>query len=97
MASRDESVEVHYQPDTDSENVPGTNSSPNSRWQRMLGRSNTGQAAVVPRESSETSENMKCKPEKWSLGVLNDKETDEVPGEQPCRHSSFANLLTVDL
>ena len=80
MASRDESVEVRYQPDTDAENVPGTNSSPNSRWQRMLGRSNTGQAAVVPRESSETSEDMKCRPKKWSLGILNDKETDEVPG-----------------
>lgn len=24
---------------------------------------------------------MKCRPEKWSLGVLNDRQTEEVPGE----------------
>ena len=85
MASRDESVEVRYQPpDTDPENVPDTNSTPSSRWQRMLGRSNTRQAAIISRESSEAFEDMKCRPEKWSLGVLNDKETDEVPGEVAC-------------
>jgi hypothetical protein len=27
-----------------------------------------------------------AKPQKWSFGVLNDRETDEVPGE--CRRSS---------
>ena len=84
MASRDESVEVRYQPDTQPAEVPSTNPNSNSRWQRLLGRSNTGRAAIVPRESSETLEDMKCRPEKWSLGVLNDRETDEVPGEDAC-------------
>ena len=63
------------------EKVPSTKSISNSRWHRMLGRSNTGQAAIISRESSETFEDMKCRPEKWSLGVLNDRQTEEVPGE----------------
>ena len=84
MASGNESVEVHHQPDPDPEKVPDTDSIPDSRWQRMLGRSNTGQAAIVSRESLEAVEDMKCRPEKWSLGVLNDKKTEEVPGENAC-------------
>ena len=84
MASGDESVEVRYQPDTEPEKVPGTKSNPDSRWRRMLGRSTTGQAAVISRESSEALEDMKRRPEKWSLGVLNDRETEEVPGEDAC-------------
>ena len=84
MASRDESVEVRYQPYSDPEKVPGTNSIPKSRRQRMLGRSSTAQPAIVSRESSDALEDMKCRPEKWSLGVLNDKRTEEVPGEDAC-------------
>ena len=84
MASRDESVEVRYQPDTEPEKVPSAKSNPDSRWRRMLRRSTTGQAAIISRESSEALEDMKCRPEKWSLGVLNDRETEEVPGEDAC-------------
>ena len=52
-----------------------------STWRRFLG----GKKQAPPEvESSGTStdgmDDIKAKPEKWSLGVLNDKETEEVPG-----------------
>lgn len=36
-----------------------------------------------PNRNSQTDseESLKKRPVKWSLGILNDKETDEVPGE----------------
>lgn len=37
--------------------------------------------------SSDGYEEIKRRPEKWSMGVLNDKETDEVPGMSQVRGS----------
>lgn len=52
-----------------------------STWRRFLGSRKKASPEV---ESSGTStdgfDDIKAKPEKWSLGVLNDKETEEVPG-----------------
>ena len=52
-----------------------------STWRRFLGGKRKAPHEV---ESSQTStdgfDDIKAKPEKWSLGVLNDKETEEVPG-----------------
>jgi len=53
-----------------------------SGWKRLL---RAKPAAVHEPSSSATSvedeyQDLKSKPEKWSLGVLNDRETDEVPG-----------------
>lgn len=54
------------------------------RWKRLLGTK-----ALAARDPEKTSsaasvddgyQDMKSKPEKWSLGVLNDRQTDEVPG-----------------
>ena len=47
----------------------------------MLGRSKAAQQLTVSRESSGGLEELKMKPEKWSMGVLNDRETEEVPGQ----------------
>lgn len=52
------------------------------RWRRFLGGKS---AAPQETASSATSvedgyHDIKSKPEKWSLGVLNDRQTDEVPG-----------------
>jgi hypothetical protein len=41
------------------------------KWRRLLG---AGAAASTPSDG-------RWKPSKWSMGVLNDKETIEVPGQ----------------
>ncbi|MCJ1247918.1 hypothetical protein MMC30_005133 [Trapelia coarctata] len=50
-------------------------------WRQLLGRSG---ATPKPTQSpaSTDSEEYRMKPEKWSMGILNDKETDEVPVEE---------------
>ncbi|KAL6410371.1 Protein HOL1 [Ilyonectria robusta] len=50
---------------TENENLP-----PQSRWRRFFGDNSTGNSS-----SDDVSG-----PSKWSMGVLNDKETIEVPG-----------------
>lgn len=53
-----------------------------SGWRKLFRRSGTtGVAPTASEASSEGFEQAKAKPEKWSLGILNDKETDEVPGK----------------
>ena len=49
-------------------------------WRRLFGSPNTLPGPLGSATSSNEYEEVKMKPEKWSLGVLNDKETDEVPG-----------------
>ena len=52
-----------------------------SRWRRLLRTTRQRPQEVVSSgASSDELDEMKAKPEKWSLGVLNDKETEEVPG-----------------
>lgn len=51
-----------------------------SRWKRLLGGSKATKTSPTSRASSDGFEDLKMRPEKWSMGVLNDKETDEVPG-----------------
>ncbi len=50
------------------------------RWRRILGRRNTARHDSVSAEEDYGDDKDKRRPEKWSLGVLNDKSTDEVPG-----------------
>jgi hypothetical protein len=53
------------------------------RWRGLLGRPKKGQKeqAESRLQARDTSDNVKeTKPPKWSMGVLNDRETDEVPG-----------------
>lgn len=70
--------------DEDPESAPGASDRhevKGSIWRRFLGGKKKAAREV---ESSGTStdgfDDIKAKPEKWSLGVLNDKETEEVPG-----------------
>jgi hypothetical protein len=53
---------------------------PASRWRRLLGGSRPARGDTVSPASLDTTRDYKIRPEKWSFGVLNDKETDEVPG-----------------
>lgn len=45
--------------------------------------------------SSDGYDDVKAKPAKWSLGILNDKETDEVPGSCS-HHNSKASIHASD-
>ena len=53
------------------------------RWKRLLGmRKETTDLPSVGTMSSEEDDTEKgTRPEKWSMGVLNDRETEEVPGK----------------
>ena len=50
-----------------------------SPWKKMLNRGNKAHKSQSEASPAEASHDQP-KPEKWSLGVLNDRETDEVPG-----------------
>ena len=50
------------------------------KWPRFFGKSKSIQDQSTTPVSLEKDENIKNKPPKWSLGILNDRETDEVPG-----------------
>lgn len=89
MASENELPAQRHQTDIVPEPRPEPDRIAKSRWKRMLSRSNPAQGSIVSRASSEGIEEMKRRPEKWSMGVLNDTETDEVPGEY---HSSHMDL-----
>ncbi|KAL8706911.1 MAG: hypothetical protein Q9201_000071 [Fulgogasparrea decipioides] len=64
----------------DSGKLGGTRTTP--RWRRLLdaGSKPIGAPPAMSEASSDCNEEIKARPEKWSMGVLNDKETDEVPG-----------------
>ena len=50
-------------------------------WRRFLGGKKKAPREVASSgTSTDGMDDIKSKPEKWSLGVLNDKETEEVPG-----------------
>lgn len=49
-------------------------------WRRVLGGTKSAQEPPSSRSSVDEDDGHKVKPEKWSMGVLNDKQTDEVPG-----------------
>ena len=49
-------------------------------WRRVLGVTNSTQETMSPASSIDEDDGSKAKPEKWSMGVLNDRQTDEVPG-----------------
>jgi hypothetical protein len=52
-----------------------------SIWRRFWGATKASrQEAASSGNSTDGYDEIKSKPEKWSLGVLNDRETDEVPG-----------------
>jgi MFS family permease len=61
--------------------VEETTKARRSDWKAMLGRKAKDEPSQRRPSESETPGNSNTvKPEKWSFGILNDKETDEVPG-----------------
>lgn len=52
---------------------------PRSRWRSFFGRN----AGTPGSQTDQTDENGENLPSKWSMGVLNDRETHEVPGVYP--------------
>ncbi|KAL8645258.1 MAG: hypothetical protein Q9210_006811 [Variospora velana] len=56
---------------------------PKPRWRNLFRKSKPTATTLPPPMSEASSEgyaDVKAKPEKWSMGILSDKETDEVPG-----------------
>ena len=49
-------------------------------WTRMLGVTKSDHEPASSEGSGNDDRGNKAKPEKWSMGVLNDRQTDEVPG-----------------
>ena len=70
--------------DKDHEHVPEASDGrevKGSPWRRFLGgKRKTPREVESSGTSTDEFDDIKAKPEKWSLGVLNDKETEEVPG-----------------
>lgn len=52
----------------------------NPLWRRMLGGTKSAQEPASSGSSVDEDDGNKVKPEKWSMGVLNDRHTEEVPG-----------------
>lgn len=52
-----------------------------SKWKGTFGRVIRRKEKSSPLESSSESREVKMRPKKMSLGILSDKETDEVPGK----------------
>ncbi len=52
-------------------------------WRQLLGIQQVppGVSSTSDGSSTDGYDEIKAKPEKWSMGVLNDKETEEVPGK----------------
>lgn len=51
-----------------------------SLWKRMMGGTKSTLEPASSGSSIDQDDGNKARPEKWSMGVLNDKQTDEVPG-----------------
>lgn len=59
------------------DNTGSSSSQPKLRWKRMLG--------VKDSADSEADDDSNDPPkEKWTMGIMNDRETEEVPGELFC-------------
>ena len=56
-----------------------TSTKASKKWRRLM--FSASQDASSPAPAVEENEGYRAKPDKWSLGVLNDKVTDEVPGQ----------------
>lgn len=50
-------------------------------WSRKIHLPSSSERFSNPKKVIDGFSEMKTKPTKWSLGVLNDRETDEVPGK----------------
>lgn len=64
-----------------SQNNTTGSSQPKLRWKRILGVKDTA-------DSDADSDYNETPKEKWTMGILNDRETEEVPGEP------FSSLLS---
>ncbi|MCJ1473471.1 hypothetical protein MMC13_002122 [Lambiella insularis] len=73
--------DLSIQPTENNFNVVEQAKTPSRRgWRKVFGSSRTEAEPASPSTSLDSGVDRKQRPEKWSLGVLNDKLTDEVPG-----------------
>lgn len=75
--SSDASLQVNQDTPTPSEKEKGSKA---PTWKRFFGGPKLARDTSDLAKSSDEFEEIKSRPEKWSMGVLNDRETEEVPG-----------------
>ena len=81
IATGDQSdTAVHAPSESGAHAVKRENRVTTSGWRRLLGSFGAVKGKTSSPASTDGSEDYKTRPEKWSMGVLNDKQTDEVPG-----------------
>ena len=56
------------------------NRSTMSKWKQLLGFAKRRDRVSKFDPSSDDHSDVEIRPAKWSIGILNDKETEEVPG-----------------
>ena len=78
-ANSDSVPEAGNEPTSGAEHNRDLGASP-GWWKLFKGTKETGEPPPPADSSSEGSEEIKAKPNKWSMGILNDALTDEVPG-----------------
>ena len=89
MATHEKSSDVPFGQRRDSKSADSTHKPPKtnpSSWMQVLrfSKMKSGLASASPKSPThDGNDEMKANPERWSMGVLNDRETEEVPGE--CR------------
>lgn len=66
-------------------------------WRRILGNKESALEPASSGGSTDGDDGNKVKPEKWSMGVLNDRQTDEVPGTFGAQSYPARCLLLKDL
>ena len=79
--------------------TPATPKGNVTKWRRFLGLSKAEPElpSTSTKSSTDGDDEIKAKPEKWSMGVLNDRETEEVPGQstEMVPHCSAALSLKI--
>ena len=63
----------------------------------MMGGAKSTLEPASSGSSIDRDDGNKARPEKWSMGILNDKQTDEVPGTFSTQSHSARHLLLKDI
>ena len=64
-----------------------------SLWKRMMGGTKSTLEPASSGSSIDRDDGDKARPKKWSMGILNDRQTDEVPGTCCTQSHSARHLL----
>ena len=78
--------------DTENEKINPVNPPEQKGWRRLFKGSQKARSRSSSNGSSLEQDKTENPPEKWTMGILNDKKTEEVPGESSKWHLSKPRL-----